>query len=145
MTTLRLVLGAIAGFFTTGVVAASIDAAIRAVVPAAFPADAHATAGWLVVALAYSGLAAVAGGYVAALAAGSAAPRVTMTTGGLMVLTGAVVALGRPDTAPLWYQLVAVALVLPAVWLGVRLRGDAPSRRDRTRDSTSASAKLPGE
>jgi hypothetical protein len=126
----RLILGIVAGFILTSVIAVACDYIIRAIAPGAFPDGGHPAMPWLLVAIVYSVLAAVAGGYLTAAVVPDRAQLAGIVLGVLMILAGIAAAISRPGTAPVWYHAVSLMLVIPAVLAGVALRTGRPAALD---------------
>jgi hypothetical protein len=129
----RSIAAVVIGFIVIGVLAFGTDAVLRAAMPGAFTAGGGTNDPALLLGmLAYVTLYAVAGCYLAA----RLAPRRPMAHAMVLGLLGLVFNVAGTvklwDTAPAWYHVTALLLVLPSAWLGGWLRerelGRGPAR-----------------
>lgn len=119
----RSIVAVVVGFVLIAVLAFGTDAVIRATMPGSFaPNGATTDMGILLASIAYVGLFAVIGCYVAA----RLAPRRPMAHALVLGLLGLVFnvagSIAMWDTAPAWYHVTQIALVMPWAWLGGWLR-----------------------
>jgi len=119
---LRSVGAITAGFFTTVALAVGTDALVQSIRQPSSPARLAQSAGWLVAALVYTAAFAVVGAYVAARLAPRRALLHAMILGVVSVLISVPVVAASWHTAPVWYNLIALIQVLPAVFVGGWLR-----------------------
>jgi hypothetical protein len=119
----RSIVAVVVGFFYIGLLSFGTDAVIRSRVPGAFAAAGRTDSVPLLLAtLAYVALFAISGCYLAARLAPSRPMRHALILGVLGLafnVMGTVVAWG---TAPAWYHVVSLVLVMPYAYLGGRLR-----------------------
>ena len=132
----RSVFAVVAGFLLIGACAFGADALVRAALPDAFDAAGRTTSvPVLVLSLAYVGAFAVAGCWLAARLAPWRPMAHAMALGVLGLAFNVAGTIAMWDTAPAWYHVTALALVLPYAWLGGRLRerqlGARPASRLR--------------
>lgn len=116
--------GAIAtGFVLIGALSFTADAVYRALFPGAFDAGGNAVGTLpLLVSQLYVAVFAIAGCYLAALLAGRRPMFHALVLGALGLAFNIVMAVQFWGTAPAWYFMVALALVMPYAWIGGRLR-----------------------
>lgn len=110
-------------FLLIGALSVGADLGLRAAMPDAFdPSGAVSSVPVLLLMQAYVGVFATFGCYLAArLAAGRPmAHALALGVLGLAFNVAGTVAMW--DTAPVWYHVVALSLVMPYAWLGGRLR-----------------------
>jgi len=117
-------LAVIAGFVTTFILSMGIDAILHAtgVYP---PYGVRMSDRLFVLALAYRGLATIAGGWVTARLAPSRPMKhaaILAVVGTLAGLAGIAVSVANPELGPLWYPIALVVTALPCIWLGAWLR-----------------------
>lgn len=119
----RSVLAVGAGFVLIAVLSFGTDLLVRAALPDAFDATGRTgSVPLLLLTLAYVGVYAVAGCYMAAALAPSRPLRHALVLGALGLAFTTAGTLATWDTAPPWYHAVALLLVLPYAWLGGWLR-----------------------
>ena len=135
---LRSVLAIVLGFIVIGVLSIGTDALARAAVPGVY--DIHGRmerTPWLLATNAYVFVYAVFGCWLA----GRLAPRRPLLHAMVLGLLGFafnVIGTARQwNTAPAWYHILSLVLVLPAAWLGGRLA-------ERRRASADARVAEPG-
>lgn len=127
---MRSLIAVAAGFFVLATLSLGADALVRALWPTVFDASgATSNPAALVIALVYSSSLAVLGAYVAATVAAAHRMRHALVLGLIALLVNAVVAVQARSSAPPWYHLWALALVLPAAWIGGRLGQHTPGTR----------------
>ena len=130
----RSVVAIVVGFVLIAVLSFGTDAAVRAAFPGSFgPNQATTDRGILLASILYVGLFAVVGCYVTA----RLAPRRPMAHALVLGLLGLLFSIGGTiamwDSAPAWYHVVQLALVMPWAWLGGWLR-----ERELRRDAAAA-------
>ena len=126
----RSIVAIAAGFFFIMILAFGMDAIMRAAVPEAFDAAGRTeSVGMLVFSLLYVGVFAVTGCYIAARLAPDHPMRHALILGGLGLVLNIVGASMMWDSAPAWYHIIAIALVMPYAWLGGWLRERQLARR----------------
>ena len=123
---LRSIGAIVAGFLVTSVLALTADAVMIMLVPDMMRDGRVNGPGILLIMLAYSGLSAVAGGYVSARLAPSRPMLHAMILGGIALALSILAPAMFWSAGPVWYHAAAVGLVLPSAWLGGTL---AESRR----------------
>ena len=134
----RSVMAVLAGFFFIGLLAFGADAVMRSAMPDAFDAAGRATSiPVLLLMQAYVGIFAIAGCYLAARLAPSSPMKHALILGVLGLLVNISGAVAMWDTAPAWYHILAIALVMPYAWIGGRIR-----ERQLERGHTTGSAPL---
>ena len=120
---LRSIAAIVFGFLFIGALAFGADAALRAAMPSAFsPSGRVDSVPVLLLMQAYVFVFAVTGCYLTARLAPNRPLRHALILGlcGLAFNVAGTIAMWQ--TAPAWYHVVALALVMPAAWLGGRLR-----------------------
>ena len=119
----RSILAIVIGFVFIGVLAFGTDAALRAAMPDAFgPGGRVDSVPLLLFAQLYVFVYAVAGCYLAARIAGRKPMQHALILGGLGLVFNVAGSIAMWNTAPAWYHVVAILLVMPAAWLGGKLR-----------------------
>lgn len=135
---LRSVASVVAGFVFIGALAAGADALLRSFAPTAFDAAGRVdTVAILVFMQLYVGVFAVAGCYLAARLAPSRPMLHALVLGALGLLFNIVGSIALWDTAPAWYHITALLLVMPYAWLGGYIR-----ERELMRARTTAAPAL---
>jgi hypothetical protein len=123
MNALRSVLAIGAGFFTTSILALTGDFALRRLMPSSFASDGGVQASnVLAVTLFYTAIFGVIGGYVAARIAIQRPLLHAAILGGIMLAFSALSAVLLWSTAPPWYHLATLAMVLPVALIGGKIR-----------------------
>lgn len=119
----RTVLAVAAGFVLIAALSLGTDAMVRAAWPDAFDAaGATSSVPMLLLSLAYVGVFATAGCYLTASLAPNRPMRHALILGALGLAFNVAGTAAMWHTAPAWYHVAALALVLPYAWLGGRLR-----------------------
>ena len=119
----RSILAVAAGFVLIAVLSFGTDAAVRAAWPGAFDAAGRTDdVRMLLFTIAYVGVFATAGCYLAAALAPDRPMRHALVLGALGLVFTALGTAATWSTAPAWYHVVSLLLVLPYAWLGGRLR-----------------------
>ncbi|HEU0013800.1 MAG TPA: hypothetical protein VFQ45_08955 [Longimicrobium sp.] len=120
----RSIIAIVAGYFYIGLLSVGADAALRAIVPSAFPDGAMVTdAAILLAMIAYVAFFATTGSYITARLAPAAPMRHALLLGvlGLVTQIGMLVAFAWAQ-APAWYHLLNLILVMPYAFIGGALR-----------------------
>jgi hypothetical protein len=117
-------IGAIAaGFVLVVVLSIGADILFRALFPGSFDAAGRSTAGTvLLVTLGYVTVFAITGAYLTARLAPNRPLGHALTLGAIAFILSLPATIAAWDSAPVWYHIGALALILPASWLGGRLR-----------------------
>lgn len=117
-------IGAIlAGFLFIGVLSFAASALVQSALPGAFDAAGRTeSVPILLLSQAYVAVFAIAGCYLAASLAPSAPMRHALILGALGLVFNVAGSIAMWDTAPVWFHLLAIGLVMPYAWLGGRLR-----------------------
>lgn len=119
----RSVMAIVVGFLFIGLLAFGADAVLRSAMPGAFDAAGRMTSvPVLLLTLAYVGIFAVAGCYLAARLAPNRPMRHALILGVLGLIFNIAGSYANWHIAPAWYHVVAIALVMPYAWLGGRIR-----------------------
>ena len=120
---LRSIAAIVIGFVVIGALAFGADAALRAAMPSAFsPTGRVDSVPILLLMQAYVIVFAVTGCYLTARLAPNRPLRHALILGLLGLAFNIAGTVSMWHTAPAWYHVLALALVLPAAWLGGRLR-----------------------
>lgn len=134
----RSILAVIAGIVTWMVTALGMDAILMSLAPQWFgPNGKVYSVPLMLFMMAYSLLFSVMGGYVAALIARRKELQHAFVLGVLQLLMGIVATIYFFDTAPLWWHVTFLALLIPANVLGGWLR---LTRKDKLVGNTMAAA-----
>lgn len=136
----RSIAAVVIGFIVIGVLAVGTDAAVMAALPGYFAGGRLTDPGLLLLTLAYVTLFAVAGCYLTARLAPRRPMAHALVLGVLGLLFNIAGTMARWETAPAWYHVVALALVMPSAWLGGWLRERELRRRGAARTSSSTVA-----
>lgn len=119
----RSVIAIVVGFVVIAAFAFGTDALLRAALPGQFDANGRVdSVPLLTLTLAYITLYATFGCYVTARLAPSRPTRHALVLGLLGLASNVVGTVQMWHTAPAWYHVAALALVMPTAWLGGRLR-----------------------
>ena len=119
----RSILAIVVGFLVIGALAFGADAVVRAAAPGAFDAAGRTdSVPLLLLSLAYVGVFATAGCYLTARLAPDRPMRHALILGLLGLILNVVGSAQMWDSAPAWYHVVAIAMVMPYAWLGGWLR-----------------------
>jgi hypothetical protein len=130
----RSILAVVVGFLVIGALAVGTDAAVHAAVPHLYDANGRTEhVPLLLLTQLYVGVFAVAGCYLTARLAPDRPMRHAMILGVLGLAFNVVGSIAAWETVPVWYHVVALALVLPFAWLGGRLRERELERRSAAR------------
>lgn len=120
---LRSVAAVLGGFMLIGGLSFGADAVLRAVVPGAFGADGRVESVPVLFAIqGYVALFAITGCYLAARWAGRRPMLHALVLGLLGLVFNLAGAAALWETAPAWYHVLSIALVMPYAWIGGRLR-----------------------
>ena len=127
----RSIIAVVVGFLVIGVLAMGTDAILKSAVPGIFgPGDRVDSIMWLVVIQLYVFVYAVFGCWLAARLAPDRPMRHALILGVLGLLFNIAGTIALWDRMPAWYHIVALALVMPAAWLGGYLRERQLARGD---------------
>jgi hypothetical protein len=119
----RSILAIVVGFLLIGALAFGADAVVRSAVPGAFDVAGRTdSVPLLLLSLAYVGIFATAGCYLTARLAPNRPMRHALILGLLGLILNVVGSVQMWDSAPAWYHVVAIAMVMPYAWLGGWLR-----------------------
>ncbi|HET6567380.1 MAG TPA: hypothetical protein VFG50_05400 [Rhodothermales bacterium] len=111
------------GFVLIGVLSFGADAVLRSVMPGAFDATGRVdSTPVLLLTILYVGLFATLGCYLTARLAPNHPMRHALILGALGLAFNIAGTISLWDTAPAWYHIVSLALVMPYAWLGGWLR-----------------------
>ena len=136
----RSILAIVAGFLFIGVLATGTGMAVMKAVPAAFDSSGRTdSVPMLLFTLAYVGIIATAGCWLAARLAPDRPMRHALILGALGLVFNIAGTAARWDTAPAWYHIVALATVMLWAWLGGSIR-ERQLRRGSGRPVTSVVA-----
>lgn len=120
---IRSILAIVAGFFAIGLLAFGADAVVRSVMPQAFSASGRVdSVPVLLLMMSYVLVFAVAGCYLTARLAPNKPLKHALILGVLGLLFNIAGTIALWDTAPAWFHIVSLLLVMPAAWVGGRLR-----------------------
>ena len=127
---LRSIAAIVFGFVLIGALAFGADAVLRSVMPSAFsPSGRVDSVPILLLMQAYVIIFAVTGCYLAARLAPRRPLAHALVLGALGLAFNVAGTIAMWNTAPAWYHVMALALVMPAAWLGGRLRERQLERR----------------
>ena len=127
---LRSTLAIVAGFVLIGLLAFGSDGVAHAIRPDIFgPNSATSNVPYLVIAIVYVGIYAVAGCWLAATLAGRRPMFHALVLGVLGLVFNLVAVPGMWSLFPHWYTVVSLILVMPFAWIGGRLRERQLERR----------------
>ena len=137
---IRSIVAVVVGFLVIGVLAMGTDAILRSSVPGIFgPGGRVESVPWLVAMQLYVFVYAVFGCWLTARLAPDRPMRHALILGVLGLVFNVAGSVAMWNTAPVWYHVVAIALVMPAAWVGGRIRerqiargGGAPSMATAT-------------
>ena len=126
----RSIVAIVVGFLLIGALSFGTDAAVRSALPGAFDVIGRTeSVSLLLLMIAYVGVYAVAGCYLTARLAPSRPMLHAMVLGVLGLVFNVFGTVAAWNTAPAWYHVVSLLLVLPYAWLGGRLRERELGRR----------------
>jgi hypothetical protein len=119
----RSTLAIVVGFVVIGALAVGTDAVLASMQPGVFDANGRVdSVTWLMVMQTYVFVYAAFGCWLAARLAPNRPMRHALILGLLGLAFNVVGSIAKWDTAPVWYHVLALALVMPAAWLGGWLR-----------------------
>jgi hypothetical protein len=123
MTMLRSIFAVLAGDIIWTILWLGTNAALAAAMPGAFQADGSIdSSGLLAVILVLSVLISIIAGYSTARLASAHEVSHALALGVVLLLIGVFVQSQYWEVLPLWYHLTFLALLIPAAWLGGKLR-----------------------
>jgi len=130
----RSLLAVITGFLLIATLSVGTDMVLRMAVPSLFEVDGSTTsAPILLLTIAYVGLYATLGCYLAARMAPSAPMRHALVLGVLGLAFNVAGAVSIWAQYPVWYRVMSLLLVMVWAWLGGRMREqEAPQSSSRT-------------
>ena len=127
---LRSIVAIVVGFLFIGALAFGTDYLVRSGVPGVYDAAGRMeSVPWLLITLAYVFVFATAGCWLAAYIAGRQPMKHALILGVLGLVFNIAGTASMWNTAPAWYHIVALLLVMPAAWLGGRIRERQLARR----------------
>lgn len=130
---LRSVLAVVAGFLFIGFFAFGADAVVRSAMPGAFsPSGRVDSVPVLLLVTGYVFVFAVTGCYLTARLAPRNPMMHALVLGVLGLVFNVVGTVAMWETAPVWFHVVSLLLVMPAAWLGGWLRESQLMPRPRT-------------
>lgn len=133
-TLVRSIIAIVTGFVVIGLLAVGTDAMVRSAVPGIFGPNGRVDdVAWLLLIQGYVFAYATFGCWLCARIAPNRPMRHALILGVLGLAFNVAGTVAKWDTAPAWYHVVALALVMPAAWLGGRL-----AERRRVRAPTLA-------
>jgi hypothetical protein len=120
---MRSVIAIVAGFVLIAALSFGADAVLRSVLPSVFSSTGRVeSAPVLLLVIAYVFVFAVVGCYLTARLAPSSPLKHALVLGVLGLIFNIIGTIALWNSAPAWYHVVALLLVMPAAWLGGRLR-----------------------
>lgn len=112
-----------AGFLFIALLSIGADSVLRSLAPSAFDASGRTDSpAILLLVLAYVGVFAVSGCYLTARLAPNHPMRHALILGAVGLVFDVVGTVVLWNTAPAWYHLLALTLVMPYAWLGGHIR-----------------------
>ena len=127
---LRSVLAIVAGFVLIGLLAFGTDGLAHAIRPDIFgPNSSTSNVPYLVIAIIYVGVYAIAGCWLAAALAGRRPMLHALILGVLGLALNLAGAASTLRLYPTWYTVVSLLLVMPYAWIGGKLRERQLERR----------------
>jgi len=125
----RSIIAIVVGFVFIACAAFGTDYLVRSMMPGMYDANGRTdNLGMLLVTIAYVGVYAVAGCYIAARLAPSQPMKHALILGVLGLVFNIIGSAAQWATAPAWYHIVSIALVMPFAWLGGRIRENQLAR-----------------
>jgi hypothetical protein len=115
---LKSVLAVLGGYLTMAIVVMLFTGGLKMLIPSRFPTDGAPTGSYLTVNIAYSLVAALAGGYVSAWIAPRLPVQHAVALGVFTPVMSIVSAMQFGNRQPRWYQVLLAVLMPPAVVLG---------------------------
>ncbi len=120
---LRSIAAVLFGFVFIGALSVGADRVLKQAIPTAFSASGRVdSVPVLLLILGYVGLFAVTGCYLTARLAPGRPQFHALVLGVLGLAFNVAGSVAMWDTAPAWYHVLSLALVMPYAWLGGRLR-----------------------
>ena len=119
----RSIMAVAAGFLFIAMLAFGMDMVMKQVMPGAFNAEGHIeSVPMLLFAMFYVAVFAIAGCYLAARLAPNRPMRHALILGALGLVFNLIAATQVWDTAPAWYFIASLVLVMPYAWIGGKIR-----------------------
>lgn len=120
---LRSITAIVVGFIFIGALSIGADFALRSAVPGVFsPTGRVDNTGVLLLMMGYVFVFAVTGCYLAARLAPQKPLKHALVLGMLGLIFNVVGTIAMWETAPAWFHIIMLILVMPAAWLGGKLR-----------------------
>jgi hypothetical protein len=120
---LRSIVAIVAGFIFIGALSVGADAVLHALLPTVFDAAGRVeSVPVLLFIITYVGVFAITGCYLTARLAPSRPMLHALILGALGLVFNIAGTVAMWNTAPAWYHIVALLLVMPYAWMGGRLR-----------------------
>ncbi|CAN5899046.1 hypothetical protein BH23GEM7_BH23GEM7_17800 [soil metagenome] len=120
---LRSIVAIVAGFIFIGALSVGADAVLHALLPTVFDAAGRVeSVPVLLLIITYVGVFAITGCYLTARLAPSRPMLHALILGALGLVFNIAGTVAMWNTAPAWYHIVALLLVMPYAWMGGRLR-----------------------
>jgi hypothetical protein len=137
---LRSIGAVVVGFLYIAALSFGADALLRTLVPGAFATGRIDDPMLLLFAQLYVGVFAISGCYLTARLAPSKPMRHALVLGALGLVFNVAGTVAMWDTAPAWFHIMALALVIPFAWAGGRLREVELARRSRSGGATAGAS-----
>lgn len=119
----RSIMAVVAGFVVIAMLAFGADALLRRVTPGSFgPGGEVESVSILLIMMTYVAIFAISGCYLAARLAPSRPMRHALILGVLGLVFNGIASSQMWNTAPAWYHILSLVLVMPYAWVGGRIR-----------------------
>lgn len=119
----RSILAIVTGFVVIGALSFGADAVLKQMMPGAFDATGRVNSvPVLLLIMAYVAIFAIAGCYLAARLAPNKPMRHALILGVLGLIFNIAGSAAMWNTAPAWFHLVSLVMVMPYAWIGGKLR-----------------------
>lgn len=119
----RSIFAVITGFLAIGALSFGSDALLKRMMPASFDAAGRTdSVPVLLLIMAYVAVFAIAGCYLTARLAPNRPMRHALILGALGLVFNIVGSISLWDTAPAWFHIVSLVMVMPYAWIGGKLR-----------------------
>jgi hypothetical protein len=110
------------GFFFIGALSFAADAVVRKFVPTAFVGGRTDSIPILILTIVYAAMFAIVGSFTTAHLAPRDPMKHAVALGVLVLIFTTIAAILLWGSAPVWYHVVSLALIMPYAWIGGRLR-----------------------